>query len=311
VPKYNTGVNRRKGGKFMESKGLPRMWLEAKEIFRKRKEQGEPEFSTGLDFLDNVTDGLQKGEVWIIAGHTGAGKTCLALNMAQAAAEKPEHHILFCSLEMKGWELSARLFCSINGVNYSDIRKGMFPENFNEQDKIFQEYLSRIDFEIYEWGYTFKQITEILEKGYKKVKPDIIFIDFIQLIEWMSFKDERIALTEYIRKLAELAKTQNIGIVIVSQFRRLPAGAKYNRAPDLIDLKGTGALEQLSAKVIFTYAEEESGVKKHYIHLAKNRQGPCIKKEVIFKGWMYKFEEIREDKETKDYIDNVKKTFKE
>lgn len=253
---------------------------------------------------------MQKGEVWIVAGHTGAGKTALALQMAQAAAENPKHHILFCSLEMKGWELTTRLFCQLKGVNYSDLRKGIFPPNFEEEDKNFQEYLTGIDFEIYEWGYTFKQITEILEKGYKNTKPDIIFIDFIQLIEWMNFKDERIALTEYIRKLAELAKTQNIGIVIISQFRRPPSGAKYDKEPDILDLKGSGALEQLSSRIILTYRRKENGVEKHYIHLAKNRSGEKPLKEVIFKGWMYKFEEIKETAGTQKYIDEVEKTFR-
>lgn len=245
-----------------------------------------------------------------MAGLTGSGKTSLALQMAQSVAENPKHHIVYCSLETPGWELTTRLFCQLKGVSYSDLRKGIFPPNFKKEDENFQEYLTNIDFEIYEWGYTFKQITEILEKGYKKVKPDIIFIDFIQLIEWMSFKDERIALTEYIRKLAELAKTQNVGIVIVSQFRRPPAGAKYDKEPDILDLKGTGALEQMSRKIIFTYAEEENGVKKHYICLAKNNHGECIKREVIFKGWMYRFEEKKEDEKTQDYIEKVERTFK-
>ena len=113
----------------MESKEISSMWLEAKEIFRKRRDSGMVEFPTGLDFLDDVTDGLQRGEVWIIAGHTGAGKTSLALQMAQSAAENPEHHIVFCSLEMQGWELTTRLFCQLNGINYSELRRGNFPSN--------------------------------------------------------------------------------------------------------------------------------------------------------------------------------------
>lgn len=245
-----------------------------------------------------------------MAGHTGAGKTSLALQLAQSAADNPNHHILFCSLEMKGWELTTRLFCEMNGVNYSSLKKGIFPENFRMLNEKFEEYLTSIDFEIYEYGYNFEQIVEILKTGYKGTKPDIIFIDFIQQIEWMSFKDERIALTEYIRKLTELAKTQNIGIVIVSQLRRLPAGAKYDRDPDLIDLKGSGALEQMSSKVIFTYGVEEGKTVKHYIHLAKNRQGETIKREVIFKGWMYKFEEIELTEKEQTFVKDIEKTFR-
>lgn len=198
---------------------------------------------------------------------------------------------------MKGWELTTRLFCEMEGVIYSEFRKGIFPDGFEEKNKKFETYLSQIDFEIYEYGYSFEQIVKIIKTGYHTKTPDVIFIDFIQQIEWMKFKDERIALTEYIRKLTELAKTQNIGIVIVSQFRRPPSGAKYDKEPDLLDLKGTGALEQMASKIILTYRKEISGETKHYIHLAKNRQGETIRREVLFQGWMYKFKEIELDKQ--------------
>jgi replicative DNA helicase len=250
-----------------------------------------------LNFLDEATDGIKRGEVWIIAGNTGAGKTTLALQIANSFAENPEHNILFCSLEMTGWEVTTRLFCAMNGVNYSDLKKGIYPPNFKEMDKVFTDYINKVDFEIVEYGYSFQQIVEILKNGYEDKKPDVIFVDFIQHIEWIGFRDERMALTEYIRKLAELAKKQNIAVVVISQLRRLPSGSNYQREPDLIDLKGSGALEQMASKVIFTYGTEETEygreVRKHYIHLAKNRQGNRIKEEVRFIGSQYRFEEIK------------------
>ena len=276
----------------MENKDLHQSWSEAKEIFRKRKERSEPEFPTGLSFLDNATDGLSKGELWIIAGKSGRGKTSLAVQIANSFAENPEHSILFLSLEMKGWELTTRMFCEMNGVNYTDLKKGFFPVDFEEKDKCFKNYISTIDFEIYEHGYNFNEIVKILTQSYKDKKPDVIFIDFLQLIEWRKSGDERTALDEYIRKLKELANTQNIGIVVVSQLRRLPSGVNYERPPDIIDLKGSGLIEQAADKIILIYGKEEDDKIRYYINLAKNRQGETITEEVIFQGWFYRFKEI-------------------
>ncbi len=222
----------------MQNQDLLQYWSEAKRIFKRRAERGNPEYPTGLSFLDEATDGIEKGEVWVIAGKTGGGKTSLALQLAQSFADNPEHSILFLSLEMKGWELTTRLFCEMNGITYASLKKGIYPDNFKKIDQNFQNYLTGIDFEIVEEGYTFDQVTKILTNGYKYKKPDVMFIDFIQQIEWHKFGNERMALTEYVRKLKELAKTQNIAVVIVSQLRRLPSGVNYDRAPDIIDLKG-------------------------------------------------------------------------
>jgi len=235
---------------------------------------------------------LSKGELWIIAGKSGRGKTSLAVQIANSFAENPEHSILFLSLEMKGWELTTRMFCEMNGVNYTDLKKGFFPVDFEEKDKCFKNYISTIDFEIYEHGYNFNEIVKILTQSYKDKKPDVIFIDFLQLIEWRKSGDERTALDEYIRKLKELANTQNIGIVVVSQLRRLPSGVNYERPPDIIDLKGSGLIEQAADKIILIYGKEEDDKIRYYINLAKNRQGETITEEVIFQGWFYRFKEI-------------------
>jgi len=282
----------------MQNKTLLEHWSEAKEIFERRKNRGKPEFPTGIGFLDEATDGLMKGEVWIIAGKAGIGKTSLALQIAREFADNPDHAVAFLSLEMKGWELVTRMFCEMKGVSYSKLKRGDYPVAYNEFDTKFRNYISKIDFEIFEFGYKFEEVEKILTTTYHKKKPDVIFVDFIQLIEWREFGDERSALMEYVRKLKELAKRLNIGVVIVSQLRRLPSGADYQREPDIIDLKGSGSLEQTADKVILVYGVEETkaGIKtvKHFINLAKNRQGEKVCKEVMFAGEHYRFEEIKE-----------------
>ncbi len=276
----------------MQQKLLAEYWQQSKTIIKEASERTSPEFPTGLAFLDEVTGGFRRGEVWIIAGKTSCGKTSLALNLARNFAENPEHTILFCSLEMRGWELTLRLYCEMMEENYSALITGV--NKIDEvKEKIFVEFINNIDFDISEAGYNFNELLAIFDKFYKEKHPDVIFLDFIQLVEWREYGDERMALTEYIRKIKELANKYNIGFVVVSQLRRLPSGADYQREPDLNDMKGSGAIEQYADKCLLIYRQIEGDNVKHFINLAKNRQGQTICKQVEFIGCQYKFKDFK------------------
>ncbi|MEA2036442.1 MAG: DnaB-like helicase C-terminal domain-containing protein [Nanoarchaeota archaeon] len=264
-------------------------------IVKKRRERDRPEFPTGFKCIDDVTDGLHRGEVWVIAGKTGGGKTTLSLQIAKRISDNPSHSVLFLSLEMKGWELVARMFCSMFGFEYVKVMKGILPDDYIQKKEHFEEYLNSIDFEIFEYGYSWTEVESIIRNAYKSKKPDVIFIDFIQLVEWKGFGNQRLALMEYIRKLKELAKTLDIAIVVVSQLRRPPSGADVNRPPDIVDLMGSGSIEQTSDKVIIVIkkieGQGESENITYYFKLAKNRQGETMFKEVWFQGQYYRFTE--------------------
>lgn len=278
----------------MLNKSLQEYFADAKKIVKEQQERGGPEFPTSITFIDQLTNGMHRGEIWIVSGKTGSGKTSLALQMARSFADNPNNTILYLSLEMKGWELVLRMYCEMNNVSFSDIMNGKVIID-EDMANFFNNYISKIDFEIVEGGYMFKEVEQVINEYYKTKHPDIIFLDFIQMIEWKNFNDERIALMEYIRKIKELANKTGIGFVIVSQIRRQPSGSDYAKAPDLSDLKGSGSLEQMADKVLFIYktvTEEKfthQEYYQHYINLAKNRQGRTMQKQVIFEGEYYKF----------------------
>jgi replicative DNA helicase len=279
----------------MFTKTLPEYFDEAKKIIKEQRERGAPEFPTGLTFLDNMTGGMKRGEIWIISGKTGAGKTSLALQMARAFADNPEHTIAFFSLEMRGWQLCLRMYCEMYEASYFDLVNGLIAIDEKTAD-IFKDYISNIDFEVVEGGYLFEDIEKTIQTYYETKHPDIIFLDFVQLVEWKGYGDERVALMEYIRKIKEMANKMDVGFVVVSQIRRLPSGADYNRPPDLQDLKGSGSLEQMADKVLFLYKTvEEDSMKmiyeQHFINIAKNRQGKMGTSQVIFDGQFYKFKD--------------------
>lgn len=283
----------------MHQETLLEYYAKAKAIIKDNRDRGTPEFPTGIKFVDELTWGLRPGEIWIVSGKAGGGKTSLALQMARSFADKPDHTVLMLSLEMKGWELVLRMFCEMEGVSYLEMISGR-AEIDPAIDASFQRYLAGIDFEIVEAGYTFEEAVEVIKTYYETKKPDVIFLDFIQLIDWKKFGEERVALVEYGRRIKEMANKYGIAFVIVSQLRRLPSGSDFNRPPDLSDLKGSGSLEQMADKVLFIYqqlkTERRYGVereeKTYYLSLAKNRQGATAVKRVGFDGRFFRFTDL-------------------
>lgn len=283
----------------MQGKTLVEFWQDAKHYYRERKLRGSPELSTGINFVDDLTDGLHKGEVWTIAGKSGGGKTSLALMIANNIA-KIGKRVLFISLEMKGEELISRLFCEMKDYDNNLLRIGEEVGDFANKDKDFTAFLKTSKMEIAEYGYTPQEIEKLITEYFPTTQPDLIVIDFAQLID-REGKDDRLALEEFMRRLTELAKVKNMAILLVSQFRRPPTGADINRPHDITDLKGTGNLEQLSHVVILIGKIIEQTLNftttKWIINIAKNRNGAVGNKEFDFEGKYFRFKE-RDDFQT-------------
>lgn len=253
-----------------------------------RARGGFCEFPTSIKFIDDMTGGFRRGEIWVVSGKTAQGKTTLSLQMARSFAEN-KLSVLFLSLEMTGSELVGRLFCGREDIDYSKLVNGYMDWDEDKENK-FREFLTTLDFEIVTNGYSFKEVEKVITDLYQTKKPDVIFIDFIQLIQWEYRKSEREALMFYIRALKEYANKYNIGFVLISQIRRLPSGADMNREPDLHDMSGSGSIEQMCDKcIIISKYSNENQPDEWYINLAKNRQGRTYKKQVNFIGSRYQF----------------------
>lgn len=275
---------------------LNQFWERKKEQVRTRYLQKEPFLPTGFEWLDFQTDGLPQGKLTIIGASPGGGKTTLALQMARNIADSNKR-VLFVSLEMTGEELAGRMFCEMYSVDHGDFSRAIPIKGFKEKNKSFQDYISEIDFEVVDdKGFTFQEINNIMNERYtQEVKPDVIFIDYLQLISKVGKRSEKDALDEFLRHLVEFAKKTNIAIVLLSQLNR--EGQKANLEPKLTDLKGTGAIDQEAYLIIFPFSKKfmKSGIEdeKYYIKIGKNRAGQKdIKKEVMFEGRYFRFKEL-------------------
>jgi len=234
--------------------------------------------------------------MWVIASQAGGGKTSLALQIARNIADNPDKHVLFISLEMTKEELAGRMFCEMNGIDYGKLRRGEPIAGWKDIDDRFEEYLQHINLDVVDdRGYNFTEVRDVINERYGSYKPDIIFLDYLQLISTAGNKDERGALDEFLRGMVEKCKKSNIALVIMSQLRRPPTGVSVNKAPENVDLKGSGKIEQDAFVVIFCYRQVgmKAGVyeNKMYMKVSKNRDGATDEKEFDFIGHCFRWEE--------------------
>jgi replicative DNA helicase len=240
----------------------------------------EPEFTSGLPSLDNLLWGFKRGETAVIASRTSQGKTSFSLFLAYNLALQKKK-VAFFTLEMSKESLAERFLAMVNRIDNEKILKNQLDEI--DIENIKAKIFSFLDLEFYikdDIGFSWRQVEEYI----KKEKPDIVFVDYVQMINSTNQVNERLAYSEFVRQSKILAKVYNIPIILNSQVNRQAVEEKTSPdIPRLQNLKGTGVLEENVDVVLILHwawkyarkvSEEDKYPKEEYtIWVAKNRNG--------------------------------------
>jgi replicative DNA helicase len=240
----------------------------SEEVF---KRTDTPDLPTGITNLDNMIWGLKRKELTIIAGRTSHFKTALMLQIAWNLADNGKKVAIF-SMEMSKEAICERLISNHCGVTSEQIERNQIDEVTKKNIRSFVEYMPDIEFYIHDdRGFKFEDIEE-----YCKVqKPDVLFIDYIQMISAMG--GEREAFGEYCRKMKVYSKQYNVAIVLGSQANRASVAEKIPEAPRLENCKGSGVIEENPDVVLmvhYPYKYDNMANREEYqIVVAKKRNG--------------------------------------
>tara|TARA_R100001015_G_C4635064_1_gene203348 strand:- start:6172 stop:7479 length:1308 start_codon:yes stop_codon:yes gene_type:complete len=210
--------------------------------------------STGYESLDRFAGGLTRGEITIVGGRPGHGKTTFLLNLLASMLDKGFKVVLF-NRELPNTEVIKKLICLESGeLSYGMMRKAVFsPSELKKlkdaKDTLVKKFSSD-KFLMFDNLKNFsKSSTEV-----KKFKPDVIFDDYIQLIDTGNSKlDRRLQLERLCNDYKWLAKESNAAVVLASQLNRQLEYRGSNVRPQLSDLAESGAIEQVAENVFFTY----------------------------------------------------------
>ena len=256
--------------------------------------------ATGFDKVDDITTGLQKSDLIIIAGRPSMGKTAFALNIAQYAALETNVPVAIFSLEMSKEQLSMRMLSAESRVDSQRLRKGFLGET--DWPKLTAAAGRLSDAPIYIDDTPAITVIEMKAKA-RRLKTEaglgLIILDYLQLMRGSSYRDSREQeISEISRSLKALAKEISVPIIAISQLNR-KVEDRPNRRPMMADLRESGAIEQDADLIAFIYRDElynksednpEKGIAE--IIIGKQRNGPTGTVKLAFQEKYTRFENL-------------------
>jgi len=259
---------------------------------------------TGFKKLDNLTSGLQKSDLIILAARPSMGKTAFALNVARNAAVESDIPVAFFSLEMAKEQLVMRLLFSEARLNATRLRDGFITK---EDWEILNQAGSTLHAApIYIDDSADNSVLSIRAKS-RRLKMEkglgLVIIDYLQLMKVTRPNERRdLDISEISRSLKSLAKELQIPVIALSQLNR-QLEKRDDKRPRLSDSRESGSLEQDADVVAFIHREEvfkknEDKIPfegKAELIVAKQRNGPTDALPLAFLKAYSRFENIAFD----------------
>ncbi|MEO0321558.1 MAG: replicative DNA helicase [Myxococcota bacterium] len=258
---------------------------------------------TGFDRVDKMTAGMHPGDLIIIAGRPGMGKTAFALNVGLNACVARREAVAIFSLEMPKEQLVKRMLCSEARVDGSRLRTGQLLKD--DWPKLANAAGILSELPIFIDDTPAISVLELRAKA-RRLKSEaglgLLVVDYLQLMRSGSRNDSREQeISEISRSLKALAKELSIPIVALSQLNRgVESRGNKDKRPQLSDLRESGAIEQDADTIWFIYRDEvynkdteDRGIAE--VIIGKQRSGPTGTARVRFFNEHTRFDNLAQD----------------
>ena len=236
---------------------------------------------TGFAALDAVTNGLQPGQMVIVAARPGVGKSVLALDMLRSCAIRNRMGGAIFSLEMSRSEIVMRLLCAEASINLTDMRSGRMRDEDSARLADRMNDISAAPLYIDDSpNLTMTEIRAKARRLRQKADLKLLVIDYLQLMSSGKRSESRQhEVSEFSRSLKLLAKELEIPVIALSQLNRGPE-QRTDKKPMLADLRESGSLEQDADLVLLIHRpdvlhhDDSARAGEADLILAKHRNGP-------------------------------------
>ena len=252
---------------------------------------------SGFRDLDQLTAGLQRGDLVIVAGRPSMGKTAFAMNIVEEAAIRDRLSVIVFSMEMPAEQLTMRMLSSLGRIDQQKVRTGRL--GHDDWPRLTSQVALLNDTNIFivdDSALTPAELHARCRRLKREHGIDLVVIDYLQLMYVPGTRENRATeISEISRSLKALAKELMVPVVACSQLnRRLEE--RQNKRPVMSDLRESGAIEQDADLILFIYRDEvyneESKDKgKAEIIIGKQRNGPIGKVDLAFLGRYARFED--------------------
>ena len=277
---------------------LARVFQRLDQLYHSDNKSGITGVPTGLVDLDQMTAGLQPGDLIIVAGRPSMGKTALALNFAEHVAMDIGMPVAIFSMEMSGMQLAARVLGSIARVDQHKMRTARL------SDEEWQR-LSHAMGRLHEAPVFIDETPALnaleLRARARRLKRQcgklgLLMVDYLQLMSASTHGENRATeISEISRSLKALAKELDVPVIALSQLSRA-VEQRNDRRPMMSDLRESGAIEQDADVILFIYRDEvyfpdkEEAKGRAEVIIGKQRNGPIGRVDLTFLGQYTRFE---------------------
>ncbi len=283
----------------LSEEAVSRTFVPLDQIYRETIEHLEqsaandfPGLRTGFVDLDRMTHGLQPGNLVIVAGRPGMGKTSLALNIAAHVAHQEGRAAGFFSLEMSEREIAMRVLCSTTDIPFHRLRGGQLSPR--DWSRLHQAVSNSRDSPLFIDDSANPSLLEVASKARRlKVQSglSLLVVDYLQLMNAGGrYENRNLEIGAITRGLKQLAKELEVPVVALSQLSRLPERRGKDHRPQLADLRESGNIEQDADIVMFVYREEVYEPEDPDVEgladliIAKHRNGETGSVRLVFLG---------------------------
>lgn len=244
---------------------------------------------TGYRDLDDMTAGLQRSDLIILAARPAMGKTTLVTNLAYNVATVNKQSVLFFSLEMSKEQLVDRMLADASGVDAWNIRTGnLSDDDFSKLSEAMGEMAEAPIFIDDKPGLSVLEMRTKARRAAHDAPLGLIIVDYLQLMQGSSKTEgNRVQeVSEISRGLKLIAREMNVPVIALSQLSRSVEN-RSPQIPQLSDLRESGSIEQDADIVMFIYREayynpETERENITDLIIAKHRNGPVGKVELYF-----------------------------
>lgn len=246
-------------------------------------------YLTPFDEFDKKTGGLLSGELVIIGGRSGKGKTGLLCNLAIDSAKKG-YSVAFLSLEMSAFAILSRFFGSELSINTKAFRLSSLTDH--EKGAVGQQVLDWADLKIFVEDRRISHLRDI-ERVIRDNKPEVVFIDYIQRLYSGKNENRNQELDYIVNRLKSLAIRNQCVVYAAAQLGRQAEGVDNAK---VIDLKDSGALEQTADQVWLLNPRPNDSKSETTIQLdvAKSRSTGQFRINLTYNKCYQKFTEVAE-----------------
>lgn len=237
-----------------------------------------PGLATGFSAIDNVTGGMQPGDLWVVGGPTSVGKTSFCLAVAAHVA-KVGGSVLYLSLEMDRRAIANRLLSSESGIPGLSLRVGSLTKVQEESRAVAVDELRNWRLAIQDGAFGVAEVgVRVRQLAARWRRPlDLVCVDYLQLMSAKKSDTRAQQVSGLVRGLKGLAMQMGVPFLAISQLNR--EGVKTGAPPSLYSLRESGDLENISNTTLLLHRPDPpvldtGGALVLWCQVAKNRDGP-------------------------------------